>query len=250
MEIVKQTVKINETNFDRMACDVRGEKFQKHGRLLPDSIRCLICGPSGCGKTNAVLNLLIDENGLKFQNVYVYSKSIGQPKYELLNRILGSVGGGMEYFPFSDADSIVEPNETKTNSVVVFDDLICDDQSPIREYFSRGRHAGVDCFLICQTYSKIPKQLVRDNANAIVAFKQDDLNLRHIYRDHVNTDMDFQCFKDACALCWGENRHGFISIFKDFDLDDGRYRKGFDKFIKFAKMNTPNASEIRILRPE
>lgn len=27
---------------------------RKHGKLLPNTIRCIICGPSNCGKTKTV----------------------------------------------------------------------------------------------------------------------------------------------------------------------------------------------------
>ncbi|EZA55673.1 hypothetical protein X777_04182 [Ooceraea biroi] len=35
----------------------------------------------------------------------------------------------------------------------------------MREHFSMGRHSLVDCFYLCQTYARIPKHLLRDNAN-------------------------------------------------------------------------------------
>ena len=52
-----------------------------------------------------------------------------------------------------------------------------------------GRHNNIDSFYLCQTYSHIPKQLLRDNANMIMLFKQDELNLKHVFSDHVTPDM-------------------------------------------------------------
>ena len=52
-----------------------------------------------------------------------------------------------------------------------------------------GRHRLIDCFYLCQTYAQIPKHLIRDNLNFLVLFRQDEMNLKHIYGDHVNTDM-------------------------------------------------------------
>jgi len=40
-----------------------------------------------------------------------------------------------------------------------------------------GRHKNMDSFYRCQTYTHIPKHLIRDNANMIIMFKQDDLNM-------------------------------------------------------------------------
>lgn len=203
---------------------------KKHGVLLPNSIRCIIAGPSNCGKTNVVLSLLTHANGLKFENIYVYSKTLNQPKYMFLERCVSQVKG-MGYFPHTDNTDIVRPQEAKPNSVFVFDDIACDKQDCIRQYFSMGRHNCIDCFYLCQTYARIPKHLIRDNANLIVIFKQDDMNLRHVYNDHVNTDMSFELFKQVCRDCWKTN-YGFIVIDKDSELLNGRYRKEFSTFLK------------------
>jgi len=61
-------------------------------------------------------------------------------------------------------------------------------------------------------------------------FKQDDLNMRHIYRDHINTDMNYETLVKICHKCWVD-KHGFLLISKDNEMDNGRYRKGFHQFI-------------------
>lgn len=212
-------------------CDV--EKYGKHGKLLPNSIRCIITGPSDCGKTNVMFNLLFDINGLRFQNLYVFSKSLFQPKYMMLEEVMKSLSNdGIGYFAYSENEEIPPPEEitTDSTSIIVFDDVSCERQNNIRKYFAMGRHSGVDAFYLCQTYSQIPKQLVRDNANLIVLFKQDDLNLRHIYNDHVNTDMKYEAFKDMCAEAWKE-RYGFLTVIKDSPINNGRYRLTFNRFV-------------------
>ena len=92
-----------------------------------------------------------------------------------------------------------------------------------------GRHQLVDCFYLCQTYTRIPKHLVRNNANFLIILKQDYMNLRHIYNDHVNMDMTYPQFKDMCARCRPD--HGFLVIDKDSEPGNGRCRKGFDQLI-------------------
>ena len=64
-----------------------------------------------------------------------------------------------------------------------------------------SRYADVDCFYLCQTYAKIPKHLIRDNANLLILFKQDGTNLKHIYDDHVNIDMSYKNFCELCRCC-------------------------------------------------
>lgn len=229
MRFYKQQPELKVKDLSDFVPDAK--KTKSHGELLPSSIRCIICGPSNCGKTALMLTLLQDLNGLRFENVYVYSKSLHQPKYQLLEKLLDLVDG-IGYFPFSDSSEIIDPHEAQPNSIFVFDDVACHSQDRIREYFSMGRHQKIDCFYLCQTYSRIPKQLIRDNCNLIAIFKQDEMNLKHVYDDHVGTDMPFQKFHDICSTCWNENRFMFVVIDKDRPLLGGRYRKGLDVFIE------------------
>lgn len=203
----------------------------RHGPLLPNNIRCIICGPSNCGKTNVMYNLLTNENGLKFENVYLYTKSPDQVKYKLLRTIIDDVQGANMYV-YTDNDQVEPPEKSKPNSIYVFDDVICEKQKNITSYFCRGRHNGVDVFYLTQTYSRVPKQLVRDNANMIILYKQDETNLKHVYDDHCSSDMTFVNFKEMCGKCWNSDRYEFLLISKECALNDGRYRKGFDVYIK------------------
>lgn len=203
---------------------------QRHGSLLPHTIRCLVCGPSNCGKTNVVFNLLLDANGLRYLNVYVFSKSLYQPKYVMLEKVMSQVPE-IGYFPFRENDEVIAPEDAEPYSVMIFDDVSCERQNNVRKYFTMGRHNKIDSFLLGQTYSSFPKQLVRDNANLIVLFKQDERNMRHVYNDHVNTDMSFDVFKKVCDEAWKSDKYGFLVVDKDSDMNCGRYRIGFDKFI-------------------
>lgn len=203
----------------------------KHGALLPNSFRAVFCGPSGCGKTNSLLSLIFNENGLKFENIYLYSKSLYQPKYQLLQNVLKKTGC-IGYFTFSTNDDVIDTSEARENSIFIFDDVACDKQDKIREFYSMGRHKKIDVAYLCQTYSKIPKQLIRDNCNVIVLFKQDDVNLRHVYDEHVSPDVTYDDFKRLCSRCWNDSNFGTLVIVKDFNMNDGRYRIGFDRYIK------------------
>lgn len=230
MKIIKLKLKLPVDNLDvKVGSGNEQKSFRRHGPLLPSSIRGLIFGPSNCGKTNVMISLLTDPKGLCFENVYIYSKSLYQPKYEYLRKILSPIKG-LGYYAFSDATNIVEPSDAKPNSIFIFDDVMCEKQDVIRSYFSMGRHKNVDVFYLAQTYSRIPKQLVRDNANFIVMFKQDEMNMKHVFTDHVSPDITFAQFQEMCSMCW-DNKFGFLVIDKDSDINSGRYRKGFDSYI-------------------
>lgn len=220
--ITRQKVRLPITNFD-------DEEVKKNSMLLPEALRAIICGPSGCGKTNIMLSLLFEPNGLKFKNIYVYSKSLYQPKYKLLSDVVARVRG-MGYFPFSENEEVIDPSEALEDSVFIFDDVACEKQDKIRAYFCMSRHKRISSLLANQSYAAVPKHLIRDNANVLVLFKQDEMNLKHVYDDHVTTDMTFEAFKGICRLCW-ETNHGVLVIVKEKELFDGRYRRGFDEFI-------------------
>lgn len=225
-----QNNKLEIANIDELTVDkFNYDNFSKHGTLLPNTVRCIISGPSNCGKTNVVFNLLTQPNGLRFNNVYIFSKSLNQPKYKLLDRIFGETSE-VNFYKYTTNDDIVEPNQAKPYSIFIFDDISCENHNTIRSYFAMGRHNNIDSIYIGQTYSKIPKQLIRDNVNLIVVFRQDDTNLKHIYGDHVGTDMEFSVFKQICGKAW-EDKYGFLVISKEQPKGDGRYRIGFDQFI-------------------
>jgi len=204
---------------------------KKHGSLFSNSVRLIMAGPSGCGKSNALLALLFSPNGIKFENVYIYSKTLFQNKYRLLAEVLSHIPE-IGYFPYQDTASIIHPAEAKQNSICIFDDIISDKQDKVKAYYAMCRHKSVDVAFLCQTYVKIDKHLIRDNANLIVVFKQDDINLKHIFYEHVSPDMTFEKFRDLCSSCWNHDNYGFLVIAKDFGLNDGRYRRNFDSYIK------------------
>lgn len=226
MRFIKQHMLLPIKNFD---FKLESKSKRRHNLLLPDSIRCLIVGPSNCGKTNIMITLLEHENGLKFENVYIYSKSLNQAKYQYLKSVLSQVPR-IGFYTFNNNCDVKSPEKAKPNSIFIFDDVACEKQDNIRKYFCMGRHHHIDSFYLCQTYTRIPKHLIRDNANLLVIFKQDETNLRHIFNDHVNTDMSLNNFRVMCMECW-KDKYGFLVIDKDSRLNCGRYRKGFDIFI-------------------
>lgn len=139
----------------------------------------------------------------------------------------------MGYYEFTSDENIIEPSHAKKNSIFIFDDVSTQKQAAIRDYFCMGRHCLVDYFYLTQTYTHVPKHLLRDSANVIICFRQDSRNARNIYNDHAAGDMSWETFEEICRKCW-QDRYSFLSIFKDSELNNGRYRKMFDVFIKVA----------------
>lgn len=229
MDIVQQREELEMSNLDHLTVGNITGKIGKHGTLLPDTVRCIITGSSNAGKTNVAFNLLTKPNGLHFNNLYIFSKSLYQPKYQLLEKIFANIPE-VSFYKFNANDEIIEPNQAKPYSIFLFDDVACENHDMIRMYFAMGRHNNIDSIYIGQTYSKIPKQLIRDNVNLLVIFKQDETNLKHIYNEHVGVDMSYEKFKLVCKNAWIE-KYSFLVIVKDQELNNGRYRVKFDKYI-------------------
>jgi hypothetical protein len=205
------------------------KKRIKNGPLLPEHIRALVCGSSGCGKTQLILNLLTQQNGIKFENVYVFSKTLFQPKYIALGEIMKELPE-IAYFTFENAEDVLPPSEARENSVMIFDDIIMEEQSPMRSYFCFGRHKNIDVIYISQSYAKVSKHLIRENANLIILFKMDEMNLKHVYKNHCSSDVSIDNFFEMCRACW-EQKFGFLVIDKESDMGKGKFRRGFDTFI-------------------
>ena len=214
------------SNFDNIVEQEKNTK--RHGDLLPSSIRAIFCRPFNCGKTNSLLALITHPNGIRYENIYAYTKSLNQPKYKFLQKLIELEG--VQYFPYSEHDEVITPENALPNSIIIFDDIACEKQNHVKAFFCMGRHKNVDCFYLCQSNAHIPKHLVRDNVNLLVFFRQDDINLKHLYEDHVNSAMTFTQFKDFCVKCWRDEKYGFLMIDKDSSINGGRYRKDFDCF--------------------
>lgn len=214
----------------KLRVKLRGEsknKKYRHNELFPDFVRAIVCGPSGCGKTCVIISLIAEKNGLKFKNVYIFSKSLEQEKYKHLESIFDCI----PEIGFYQSDSILPLDEIKPDSVIVFDDVISEKQSLIAPYFCMGRHKKLDVFFLTQTYTAVDKRLIRDNANLIIVFPQDNLNLKHIYNNHVSGDMKFENFQDLCMKSW-QRTYGFLVINRCKKPNKGKYMYKFNSYYK------------------
>lgn len=55
-----------------------------HAECIPHSFRALIVGPSGSGKTSLLMRLLLEDDMLNYDKLYVFAKSLYQPEYQVL----------------------------------------------------------------------------------------------------------------------------------------------------------------------
>jgi len=69
-----------------------------------------------------MLNKMENPNELKFLDVYIFSKSLNQPKYEYLEKLITPIKV-MGYYTFSHNDGVLDPREAKNYSIMIFDDV-------------------------------------------------------------------------------------------------------------------------------
>ena len=120
MDSAQQSIKISVSNFDLQSA----EEVRRHGELLPNTIKAIFCVPSNYSKTNSLLALIAHPNGLRFENIYVYSKSLNQPKYNFFEEIIKPIAE-IKYHPFTKHESVISPDDALPNSIMIFDDIAC-----------------------------------------------------------------------------------------------------------------------------
>lgn len=227
---------------------------RKNNQELPSSIRGIIVGKSGCGKTNLLMNLLLKNNLLDYNNLMVYGKSLFQEEYELLKRLeefpkdvvyrLFQVQNDLEldttikhlrsngiYNPeinlsfFDKDEDILDPRDISRSmkNLIIFDDVIGEKQRVCENYYTRGRHSNIDCFYISQNYFKLPRQTIRENANLIILFPQDKRSLTFIHQDCAWDDFDYNEFRRLCTKIWNED-FGFLTIDLSKKKKTGKYK--------------------------
>ncbi|KAL4104851.1 hypothetical protein QTP88_020127 [Uroleucon formosanum] len=122
----------------------------------------------------------------------------------MLSDILSDIDG-IKLFTLYENEKVIAPEEALPNSVFIFDDIISENQKIARTYFSSARHNLIDVCYLAQSYSKVPKQILLDNANFIVLFKKDETNLKHVYMEHCSGDMSYSEFKEFCTSFMAAN---------------------------------------------
>jgi len=209
-----------------------------HSTIFPKNIFAVIAGSTGSGKTNLMINLLRKAKLLNYNHVYIYSSTLHQPAYRYLKQfytdlekfIFENDTQVVKIAQFFDADSeIMNPAELDMNKnhIMIFDDVMMEDQRVIKKYFCQGRHNNVNVFYLCQSLHKIAKHCIRENANLFILFRQDDKTLKYFHETHISGDMDFKEFKTFCDCAW-RKKHGFVVINIWDEAYCGRYWSNYD----------------------
>ena len=130
-----------------------------HAEIFPKNIFCVIAGSTGSGKTNLMVNLLLQENKINYSDVYIYSPTLHQLAYSYLKSsheqmekiIKNKTKQSFKIAHFCDPaeKQLIDPVELNRNQnhVVVFDDVMLDDQTAIKNIFVQEGITMLTCFI-------------------------------------------------------------------------------------------------------
>ena len=252
---------------DKFVWKVNDGVKKNHSFLLPRDIRGIIVGKSGFGKTTLLNYMLLEPDVLDYDTLIVCGNSLHQPEYKIMNAAFAKKlsknqikgifehqneameEGGPETIIenvrqdkckgninaefYTDVTKIPDPSEHDPicKNLLILDDIMLGPQSKAEAYYTRGRHNNFDVFYIAQSYFRLPRQTIRENANFFVFFLQDKKNLNHIYNDHCAGDgIPFKAFSDFCSDVWNESKHNFITIDLTRPAHCGKYRKNLNEY--------------------
>ena len=205
------------------------KRINRHNNpLLPQSLRALIVGRSNAGKTNFLLNLLLRDGFLDYNNLLVFGNSLHQDDYQVIKKgyekglskiqlsnlfqnaedplsmidhYKGKLLGGMKAEFNDNCDDIPDPKtlNPKLKNLIIFDDCYLGKQSTAGAYYSRGRHNSCDSVFLSQSYFALPRSSVRENTNFIILFPQNNKSVIHLHQDHCS-ELPFEEFRELCTI--------------------------------------------------
>ena len=130
-----------------------------HAEFFPRNIFGVIAGSTGCGKTNLMVNLLLQENEFNYSDVYIYSPTLHQPAYiylkhshELMKKIIMNKtkqSVKIAHFCHPAEKQLIDPIvlDKKQIHVMIFDDVMLNDQTAIKSIFVPDGITMSTCFI-------------------------------------------------------------------------------------------------------
>ena len=160
------------------------KNFKKH-HILPNSM-IVVIGGTGSGKSNAIIDMI--HRMEKFYEIIIFNPvSTDEPLYDMffLKQKMPDVQLISEIEELPELKSFEDDKDME--KLLIVDDWINmskKDQKKINEYFTGGRKAGFTVVALCQSYTAVPKIVIR-NAQYFFIFKlNDNVTINTVIRNH------------------------------------------------------------------
>jgi len=236
-----------KTDFSQIYQTIYGSNYEsKHHEIFPRNIFMILAGCTGCGKTNLIMNFIL-KKFVYYDDMMIYTNTPYQDAYKFLqdsNAVFKSqTKTSKDIVTFHSPDEgIINPSALDKNKthVVIFDDVMNENQKDMTDYFCQGRHNNVNVFYLCQSLHQLKKHGIRQNANIFILFLQDKKTLKYFYETHISGDMPFDELEKICDIAW-ERKHGYIVINLWESPECGRYILNYDDiYIPKKYLKIPN----------
>ena len=173
--------------------------------------RMLIIGPSESGKTNALLNLIQKQDNYNLiDKIYLHTKDLSEPKYQLLIKNRENVGiknldDPIAFTEYSNTMDDIYSNiddytpKRKRKILIMFDDMIDDImtnkkfQAIIKELFLRCRKLNISLVFITQSYFSVQKEVRLNSTRYLIMKIHKKRELKNIAINH-SADTDYKEF--------------------------------------------------------
>lgn len=156
---------INFYNLTKKEKALSNPQYKRHKIEIP--FRMCIAAPSGAGKTNFLCNLLTAFDNTFYQ-IIICVKNKAEPLYEMIEEKLNKKSNQVQIYEDGEVPPLNNFNKDNKARLIIFDDLLFDNQSEIKQYYIRGRKVGhFSCIYLSQNYFSIPP-VIRRNCQYIV----------------------------------------------------------------------------------
>lgn len=194
--------------------------YDRHHLKLP--FRGIVCTASGGGKSNLVMNILL-ELDQTLHKVIVCTKA-EEPLYSAMKKRLKD---SVDIYYLANGDSM--PNIAKMNpgenGMIIYDDLVLDQDKSIGEMYIRGRKLGYSSIFISQSFFGVNK-IIRQNSNYVWLGRGiSKRDLRMILSEYA-LNMTKKELEDLYAKATNKPMH-FLML----DLDDREARQDITETI-------------------
>ena len=182
---------------------INDNKDNKPNISTYENHRHVVIGPSNVGKTYYMLKMLEKKGNQR--PIHIITRSPNQhSNYQTSNEI--------------------KPINKYKGSVVIFDDMLgARNSSQLDEFFTRGRHEGLDVYYISQSYFGLPRQSIRNNSDRLILFKETLRDVQGMYYDIGAFDMIYDEVKEMCRVAWSEKFY-YLCIDMTKNKNEGKYR--------------------------
>ena len=224
-----------KTDYSKICQKIFGSNYENmHLGIFPKNIFMILAGGTGSGKTNLMMNFIM-ENVIHYDDIMIYTNTPNQDFYKYL-RLCNDESkkknkSSRDVVTFHNPeDGIAHPSTLDKNKthVIIFDDVMTENQKDMVDYFCYGRHTNVNVFYLCQSLHLLPKHGIRQNANIFILFHQDAKTIKYFHETHISGDMPLDEFKKICDDAWS-TEHGYIVINLWEEPKHGRYVLNYNR---------------------